>query len=47
VSVRSVTVTSVQTLPSLGVIGTFFGGSFGSVPVASTSVMRTETAAAP
>lgn len=47
VSARSVTVTSVQTLPSLGVIGAFFGGSFGSVPVASTSVMRTETAAAP
>jgi len=47
VTARSVTVTSVQALPSLGVIGAFFGGSFGSVPLASTSVMRTETAAAP
>jgi Flp pilus assembly protein TadG len=47
VAVRSVSVSSLQTLPSLGVIGQFFGGAFGSVPLSSTSVMRTETAAAP
>ena len=29
------------------IIGQFFGGSFGSVPLSATSVMRTETAAAP
>ena len=31
-----------QQLPSLGVIGQMFGGGFGTVPVASAAVMRTE-----
>ena len=31
-----------QRLPSLGVIGQFFGGAFTSVPIASSAVMRTE-----
>jgi Flp pilus assembly protein TadG len=44
---RFVTVAATQSLPSLSVIGTFFGGSFGSVDVASTSAMRTETAGVP
>ena len=35
-----------QQLPSLGVIGQFFGGAFTSVPVAATAVMRTEAQAA-
>jgi hypothetical protein len=35
-----------QQLPSLSVIGQFFGGAFTSVPVASSAVMRTETQAA-
>ena len=39
---RFVTVTSRQQLPSLSVIGTFFGGSFTNVNVSSTSAMRTE-----
>jgi hypothetical protein len=34
-----------QRLPSLGVIGQFFGGAFTSVPVASSAVMRTEGSA--
>ena len=34
-----------QQLPSLGVIGQFFGGAFTSVPVASSAVMRTEGSA--
>jgi Flp pilus assembly protein TadG len=44
---RVVTVTSTQSLPSLSVIGTVFGGSFGTINVAATSAMRTETAGAP
>lgn len=44
---RVVTVSSTQSLPSLSVIGTVFGGSFGTVDVASTSAMRTETAGVP
>jgi Flp pilus assembly protein TadG len=42
---RSVTVVANQTLPSLSGFATFFGGSFGTIPVGSTSVMRTEAAA--
>ena len=34
-----------QRLPSLGVIGQFFGGAFTSVPIAASAVMRTEGAA--
>ena len=37
-----VKVTLEQGLPSLAVMGTIFGGSFGSVSVAAASVMRTE-----
>lgn len=44
---RVVTVSSRQVLPSLSVIGTFFGGVFSSIDVASTSSMRTEAAGAP
>jgi TadE-like protein len=47
VSTRVVTVSSRQQLPSLSVIGTFFGGSFSSVNVAGSSMMRTEVAATP
>ena len=39
---RQVTVASRVQLPSLSVIGRFFGGSFSSIEVASTSVMRAE-----
>ena len=35
-----------QQLPSLGVIGQFFGGAFSSVPIAASAVMRTEGSAA-
>jgi Flp pilus assembly protein TadG len=42
-----VVVTLTQDLPSLSVFGAFFGGSFGSVPVAASAVMRTEIAGAP
>jgi len=34
-----------QRLPSLGVIGQFFGGAFTSVPIAASAVMRTEGSA--
>jgi Flp pilus assembly protein TadG len=44
-STRLVTVSTRQPLPSLSVIGTFFGGAFSSVNVASTSQMRTEVQA--
>jgi Flp pilus assembly protein TadG len=44
---RVVTVSSTQPLPSLSVIATVFGGSFGTVDVASTSAMRAETAGVP
>jgi Flp pilus assembly protein TadG len=44
---RMVTVSSRQRLPSLSVIGTFFGGNFSSLDVASTSIMRTEIQGAP
>jgi Flp pilus assembly protein TadG len=47
VSTRVVTVSSRQRLPSLSVIGDFFGGNFNSINVASTSMMRTEVQAAP
>ena len=47
VSTRVVTVSSRQQLPSLSVIGTFFGGNFTSVNVAGSSMMRTEVAAVP
>jgi Flp pilus assembly protein TadG len=46
----SVRVSMFAQLPSLGVIAQFFGGSFTSVPVAASAVMRTEgpgTAPAP
>jgi Flp pilus assembly protein TadG len=46
-SARQVTVTARQVLPSLSVIGKFFGGSFSSIDVASTTSMRTEVAATP
>jgi Flp pilus assembly protein TadG len=39
----SVTVLMFQQLSSLSVIGTFFGGSFTSVPLRGAAVMRTET----
>ena len=41
----SVRVTMNQQLPSLGIIGQFFGGAFTSVPIAAQAVMRTEGAA--
>ena len=44
-SVRSVSVTSVQNLPSLSWVSTLFGAGFGTVPVGSTAVMRTEAPA--
>ena len=44
---RVVTVSSRQPLPSLSVIGTFFGGNFTSVNVAAASQMRTEVALTP
>jgi Flp pilus assembly protein TadG len=44
---RQVTVSSQVQLPSLSVIGTFFGGSFSSIDVASTSVMRAEMQGTP
>jgi Flp pilus assembly protein TadG len=46
-SARFVTVTATQSLPSLSVIGTVFGGSFGNVDVTATSAMRTEVQGAP
>lgn len=47
VGTRVVTVSSRQQLPSLSVIGTFFGGNFTSVNVAAASQMRTEVALTP
>ena len=47
ISTRVVVVSSRQPLPSLSVIGTFFGGNFTSVNVASASQMRTEVALTP
>jgi Flp pilus assembly protein TadG len=50
IGTKSVTVISRQQLPSLSVIGTFFGGvgAFSDgVDVAGTSMMRTEVAATP
>jgi Flp pilus assembly protein TadG len=47
VSTRMVTVSSTQQLPSLSVIGDFFGGNFDSINVASTSMMRNEVIASP
>jgi Flp pilus assembly protein TadG len=44
-SARVVQVRANQTLPSLSVFGTFFGGSFGTVPVSAVSAMRTEVGA--
>lgn len=44
-SARVVTVKANQTLPSLSVIGKFFGGSFGTIAVASSASMRTEAPA--
>jgi len=44
---RVVTVTATQNLPSLSVIGSFFGGSFGTIDVGATSTMRTEVQGAP
>jgi Flp pilus assembly protein TadG len=41
----SVRVSMNQQLPSLGIIGQFFGGGFGSVPIAAQAVMRTEGSA--
>ena len=44
----AVRVELTQPLPSLSVIGQFFGGDdFGTVPVAAAAVMRAETQAAP
>lgn len=42
-----VSVTLDQPLPTLSVIGTLTGGSFGSVDVRANAVMRTEAQAAP
>jgi hypothetical protein len=36
-----------QPMPMLGTFGKFFGGAFANVPLRATSVMRTETQAAP
>jgi Flp pilus assembly protein TadG len=47
ISTRVVTVSTRQQLPSLSVIGQFFGGNFDSVNVASSSMMRTEAALTP
>ena len=47
VTVRAVSVTLTQNMTFLGAFGAFFGGSFTSVPVGATAVMRTETQAAP
>jgi Flp pilus assembly protein TadG len=47
VSTRVVTVSSRQRLPSLSVIGDFFGGNFNSINVRSASMMRNEVPAAP
>lgn len=44
---RVVTVTVTQPLPSLAVIGAFFGGNFGTIDLSSTSGMRTEAQGAP
>ena len=44
---RVVTVMSRQSLPSLSVIGAFFGGAFGTVDVGSTSSMRVEVQGGP
>ena len=41
----SVRVSMSQPLPSLGIIGQFFGGGFTSVPIAAQAVMRTEGSA--
>jgi Flp pilus assembly protein TadG len=41
-----VNVTLAQPLPSLKVLGTIFGGAFGSVSITAGAVMRTETQAA-
>jgi Flp pilus assembly protein TadG len=43
----AVRVELTQPLPSLGVVAQFFGGDFGTVPVAAAAVMRAETQAAP
>ena len=42
-----VSVALEQPLPTLKVIGTLTGGSFGNVPVRANAVMRTEAQAAP
>ena len=39
--------TVTQQLPSLGVIGAFFGGSLTTVSLDATSTMRSEMQAAP
>ena len=39
----SVLVTLTQPLPSLGVFGAIFGGTFTTVPVAARAIMRSET----
>ena len=46
-SARQVTVASRQALPSLSVIGQFFGGNFTSIDVTGTTSMRTEVAGTP
>jgi Flp pilus assembly protein TadG len=43
----AVTVRMFAQLPSLGVIGGMFGGTFTSVPVAGSAVMRSEVMAVP
>ena len=43
----SVLVQLMQPLPSLGVFGAVFGGSFTTVPLASRAVMRTEIQGGP
>jgi hypothetical protein len=42
-----VAVEMTQSLPSLSVFGSIFGGGIGDVPVHAAAVMRTETQAAP
>lgn len=42
-----VRVQMLQPLPSLGIIGQFFGGGFTSVPIAASAVMRMEAQARP
>jgi Flp pilus assembly protein TadG len=45
ITTRGVVVKSVQSMPALGGFAPLFGGSFTTIPVGATSVMRTESQA--